>query len=130
VFDVTKIVIDIHGGGFMLGHSNMVNKDQVQDCLDRGWIVVVPNHRLSPQVDIFEGPVQDTRDLLAWIHDGKLDDVIAKESSSAVRSDLEKVVAFGTSAGGTLALSLVSISAFVGEGVAVVNHVFTGFRSP
>jgi acetyl esterase/lipase len=98
----------------MLGYSDMVNKDQVQDCLDRGWIVVVPNHRLCPQVDIFEGPVQDIRGLLAWIHEGKLDEIIEKESGKeAVRCDLKKVVAFGTSAGGTLALCLVSWNRFV-----------------
>jgi acetyl esterase/lipase len=91
----------------MLGYSGMVNKDQVQDCLDRGWIVVVPDHRLCPQVDIFEGPVQDIRDLLSWIYDGELDRVISAKGASSVKSDLDKVIAFGTSAGGTLALSLV-----------------------
>jgi acetyl esterase/lipase len=99
----------------MLGYSGMVNKEQVQDCLDRGWIVVVPNHRLCPQVDMFEGPVQDIRDLLQWIHSGKLDETIGNESNSIVRCDLDQIVAFGTSAGGTLALCLVSISGFTIE---------------
>jgi acetyl esterase/lipase len=106
----------------MLGHSDMVNKDQVQDCLDRGWIVVVPNHRLSPQVDLFEGPVQDIRDLLVWIHERRLDAVIAKVSSSGVRGDVEKVVAFGTSAGGTLALSLVSFTSSYEKSFAHERH--------
>jgi acetyl esterase/lipase len=92
----------------MLGHSDMVNKDQVQDCVERGWIVVVPNHRLCPQVDLLEGPVQDIRDLLSWIYKGELDRVIAEKGSS-VKSDLDKVVAFGTSAGGTLSLCLVCL---------------------
>lgn len=90
----------------MLGHSRMVNNDQIVDCLERGWIVVVPNHRLSPQVDIYAGPIQDVRDLLHWIRSGELDRSIAT-SGSELRSDLNSILAFGTSAGGTISLSLV-----------------------
>lgn len=92
----------------MLGHSRMVNKDQIEDCLNRGWIVVVPDHRLCPQVDIFEGPVQDIRDLLHWIQNGELNKIISEKTSGAVFCDVDRIVAFGTSAGGTLALCLVS----------------------
>lgn len=80
----------------MLGSSRMINQDQIRDCLDRGWIVLAPNHRLCPQVDLLEGPVQDCRDLLAWLHAGALSDL----------ADLERVFAFGTSSGGTLAMCL------------------------
>lgn len=90
----------------MLGHSGMVNHDQILDCLDRGWIVVVPDHRLCPQVDI-SALLDDIRDLLRWIQTGKLDEVLAKESKSNVQCDLERIVAFGTSAGGHLSLCLV-----------------------
>jgi hypothetical protein len=93
----------------MLGHSGMVNKDQIEDCLDRGWIVVVPDHRLCPQVDISE-IVSDIRDLLRWVYDGKLDELLARESKSSIRCDFERVVAFGTSAGGHLSLCLVGFS--------------------
>ncbi|KAH1692716.1 hypothetical protein KXX35_006980 [Aspergillus fumigatus] len=98
------VVINIHGGAFMLGHSRMVSTPQVNDCLGRGWIVVVPNHRLCPGVNLLEGPMQDIRDLLAWIHAGHLDTVLAQYGP--YRSDLENVAAFGTSSGGHLALSL------------------------
>jgi acetyl esterase/lipase len=91
----------------MLGASSMVNNDQIIDCLERGWIVVAPDHRLCPQVDILEGPVQDIRDLSSWIHAGKLDKELANNGSE-FRCDLQKVIAFGTSAGGHLALCLVS----------------------
>ncbi|KPI39306.1 uncharacterized protein AB675_5087 [Cyphellophora attinorum] len=90
------VIINIHGGAFMLGSARMINQDQVYDCLDRGWIVLAPNHRLCPQVDLLEGPIQDCRDLLAWLHAGALDDM----------ADLERVFAFGTSSGGTLAMCL------------------------
>ncbi|CAI7654421.1 unnamed protein product [Penicillium pancosmium] len=98
------VVIDIHGGAFMLGHSRMVSIPQVNDCLDRGWIVLVPNHRLCPGVNLLDGPMRDIRDLLAWIHDGHLDTFLKDHGPYQV--DLENVAAFGTSSGGHLALSL------------------------
>ncbi|KAJ9131777.1 Polyketide synthase [Pleurostoma richardsiae] len=100
------VIINIHGGAFMLGSSKMVNKDQIRDCLDRGWIVVVPNHRLCPQLNILGGPIQDCRDLLAWIHDGGLQKAVDTSSKSHYLVDLDHVFAFGTSSGGTLSLCL------------------------
>ena len=86
----------------------MVNLDQVQDCLDRGWIVLAPNHRLCPQVNLLEGPIQDCRDLLSWVYDGGLGQFLEDSNAETWKLDLEHVFAFGTSSGGTLALSLVS----------------------
>ncbi|KAF4985497.1 hypothetical protein FDECE_16518 [Fusarium decemcellulare] len=100
------VVINIHGGAFMLGSSKMINKDQVSDCLSRGWIVLGPNHRLCPQVDLFEGPVQDCRDLLSWVHQGGLATAIRDLARSNLAPDLDHVFAFGTSSGGHLALCL------------------------
>jgi acetyl esterase/lipase len=93
----------------MLGSSDMVNKDQIQDCLDRGWIMLAPNHRLCPQVDLFDGPMRDCRDLLDWIYTGGLHSAVSSETSLAYPLDLDHVFAFGTSSGGTLALSLVGL---------------------
>lgn len=105
-FEVLRsTVIDIHGGAFMLGHSRMVSKPQITDCLERGWIVLVPNHRLCPGVNLLEGPMQDIRDLLAWVYDGHLDAVLQEQGPYG--ADLENVAAFGTSSGGHLAMSLV-----------------------
>ncbi|KAJ5698192.1 hypothetical protein N7462_000197 [Penicillium macrosclerotiorum] len=98
------VVINIHGGAFMLGTSRMVSMPQVNDCLERGWIVLVPNHRLCPGVNLLEGPMQDIRDLLAWVHVGHLDTVLEKHGP--YQADLDNVAAFGTSSGGTLALGL------------------------
>ncbi|OQD65861.1 hypothetical protein PENPOL_c005G08944 [Penicillium polonicum] len=100
------VLINIHGGAFMLGSSKMVNRDQVQDCLNRGWIVLAPNHRLCPQVNLLEGPIQDCRDLLAWVYDGGLERDINETTQSRVIPDIDRVFAFGTSSGGTLALCL------------------------
>ncbi|KAI0593160.1 Alpha/Beta hydrolase protein [Biscogniauxia sp. FL1348] len=100
------VIINIHGGAFMLGSSKMVNKDQVEDCLARNWIVVVPNHRLCPQVNLLEGPMQDCRELLSWIHEGNLATFVFNTKKTSYPVDTNHVFAFGTSSGGTLALSL------------------------
>ncbi|KAI9043549.1 uncharacterized protein KD926_003319 [Aspergillus affinis] len=122
------VLITIHGGAFMLGHSSLISLPQVDDCLARGWIVVAPNHRLCPQVNIAEGPVRDCRDFLEWVYadeglDGFLSEVSSSSTGSGVESgsgpeegngkskrvwqvDKEKVMAMGTSSGGFLALAL------------------------
>ncbi|KAF9774290.1 hypothetical protein IL306_007730 [Fusarium sp. DS 682] len=84
----------------------MVNKDQVSDCLSRGWIVLAPNHRLCPQVNLLEGPMQDCRDLLAWVYEGGLETALRELPGSTLVPDLDHVFAFGTSSGGHLALCL------------------------
>ncbi|KAJ4304484.1 hypothetical protein N0V90_000010 [Kalmusia sp. IMI 367209] len=89
----------------MLGSSRMVNQDQIRDCLSRGWVVVSPNHRLCPQVNLLDGPMQDCRDLLSWIYDGGLSQAL-EEQQQRVKLDLDRVYAMGTSSGGTLALAL------------------------
>ncbi|PKS06015.1 hypothetical protein jhhlp_007849 [Lomentospora prolificans] len=116
-------IIDIHGGAFMLGSSDLVNKDQVQDCLNRGWIVLVPNHRLCPQVNLLEGPMRDCRDLLAWIHDGGLAKAISGQTATPYAIDHDRIMAFGTSSGGTLALSLVRISHDTAENPCITGIV-------
>lgn len=95
-------VIILHGGAFMLGHSRMNSMLQIQDCLERGWIVVAPNHRLCPQVNVIEGPISDCRDLLRFVQDGKLE----QHLPSGWSVDQDRIVAMGTSAGGHLSYSL------------------------
>lgn len=98
----------IHGGAFVLGYAEMVSADQIDDCLERGWIVVALEHRLCPQVDIYEGPVTDCRDALHWVYSGGLSKQLqTNHDTSTFAVDMDRVVAFGTSSGGTLALALV-----------------------
>lgn len=86
----------------------MVSADHVQDMMERGWIVVSPEHRLCPQVDILSGPMSDVRDCLTWIFDGSLDKELGKlDVTSNFTVDKDRVVAIGTSSGGALALALV-----------------------
>ncbi|KAL6703585.1 hypothetical protein ACN47E_009530 [Coniothyrium glycines] len=98
------VLLMIHGGAFMLGHAGMNNKDQIQDCLERGWIVLALEHRLCPGVNLLEGPMTDVRDALAWAQSGGLNSTLGKEAKS-VKADEKRVVLMGTSSGGNLALS-------------------------
>lgn len=90
----------------MLGHARMNNLDQVQDCLDRGWIVLCVEHRLCPGVDILDGPMSDVRDAVRWAKDANgLNEALGGVD---VKADVDRVVIMGTSSGGHLALSTVS----------------------
>lgn len=91
----------------MLGSSKMINIDQASDCLGRGWIALAPNHRLCPQVNLLESPMQDCRDLLAWVYDGGLETPL-RNAGSILVPDLDHVFAFGTSSGGHLSFCLAS----------------------
>ncbi|KAB8072405.1 Alpha/Beta hydrolase protein [Aspergillus leporis] len=84
------ILINIHGGAFMLGNSRMVSISQIQDCLDRNWIVVVPDHRICPGVNILDGPVEDCRDLLSWVYTGGLEGFLQEQGTQYEGSDVPK----------------------------------------
>lgn len=93
----------------MLGHAGINSKDQIQDCLERGWIVLAIEHRLCPGVNVFDGPMTDVRDALSWAQSGGLTEVL-KENGKDVVADTERVMVMGTSSGGHLALSTVRAS--------------------
>lgn len=93
----------------------MISIPQVYDCLSRGWIVVVPNHRLCPQVNIRDGPLRDVRDCLEWVYaDDGLDKILREsEEGKGHAVDKGKVMAFGTSSGGMLACGLVGLLSII-----------------
>lgn len=107
-YELTPVLLMIHGGGFILGFSKMNNRDQIQDCLDRGWIVLSLEHRLCPGVNVLDGPMTDVKDALRWAQTGGLAAAL-KKAKVDVEPDPNRVMAMGTSAGGHLALSLVSL---------------------
>lgn len=93
----------IHAGAWIFGPSRLINAHQLQDCLSRGWIVLSPQFRLCPQVDILEGPIGDTRACLAWVQSGGLDREL---SCHGFIADLHRIASYGMSSGGSLALCL------------------------
>jgi acetyl esterase/lipase len=90
----------------VLGHAGINSKDQIQDCLERGWIVLAIEHRLCPGVNVLDGPMTDVRDALSWAHNGNLAKAL-KENGKDVTPDAERLMVMGTSSGGHLALSTV-----------------------
>lgn len=92
----------------MLGHAGINNRDQIADCVERGWIVLSIEHRLCPGVDVLEGPMEDVKDVLGWVQNGGLARVLKEsENGNKVRVDEDRVMVMGTSSGGHLALSTV-----------------------
>lgn len=88
-----------------MGHPRMNPKVQIQDALDRGWIILAPDHRLCPQVNILEGPIGDIRFLHQWVHAGHLDTELSLRSF-AFSVDKEKIVASGIASGAHSCLCL------------------------
>ena len=112
------VLIMIHGGAFVVGHSASMSKDQIQDSLERGWIVMSLDHRLCPGVSLLDGPVDDVRAALAFVQNGGLQKGIEsaraltpyiETKADVIKVDAERVIAMGASSGGHLALSLVHI---------------------
>lgn len=90
----------------MLGHAGINSKDQIQDCTERGWIVLAIEHRLCPGVNVSDGPMTDVRDALSWTRNGELAKAL-KDGGKDATVDAERVMVMGTSSGGHLALSTV-----------------------
>lgn len=85
------IIVDIHGGGLMYGTKEL-NRIYASRLAARGYIVVVINYRLCPDV-LYDGQVQDVMAAYKWVatHGG------------AYNGDLNNVYVVGDSAGGQLA---------------------------
>ena len=88
----------------------MLSPDYVKELLDLGFSAVVsPNYRLAPTISAQEGPVQDAKDSYTWSQT-KLPQLLAQDANVHVNGN--KIVTFGHSAGGTLALLMVGFLLF------------------
>jgi acetyl esterase/lipase len=103
--DNTPTAIIYHAGGFVKWSKEMVPKPEIFSLAKMGFVVVVPNYRLCPQISVFDGPVTDAKDCLLWA--GKTLPGLLQEKS--VNVDPTRVVTMGHSAGGTLALLMVRL---------------------
>ena len=96
-----SLAIIFHGGGLVIGNAEVVPKIQIQYLVDRNFVVVIPNYRLSPQVSAVDGAIADAENVLGWCTSGGL----AKQlPPGSVSLDTSKIVTMGHSAGGMLAL--------------------------
>jgi hypothetical protein len=78
----------------------MIPKKQIDFLVQKGFVVVTPEYRLCPQVSLYDGPIQDAKDVLVWCQK----DLPALMSEKNIPVNGTKIVSMGHSAGGTLAL--------------------------
>ncbi|MCK5881204.1 MAG: alpha/beta hydrolase fold domain-containing protein [Sinobacterium sp.] len=93
------VILQIHGGGWMLGYSERQGLPLRNKLIEAGWIFVSINYRLSPK-DAFPAHLIDCKQAVRWI----------KENISEYGGDPDFILATGGSAGGHLC-SLVGLTA-------------------
>ncbi|KAF2098488.1 alpha/beta-hydrolase [Rhizodiscina lignyota] len=97
------IALTIHAGGFVLGKRDTIAPQWIKALTDRDFVVVSIDYRLCPQISLYDGPIQDTRDAYQWCR-GRLPDIV--KSDVGVELDGNRIVALGWSAGGHLSMML------------------------
>lgn len=80
-----------------------VRPPQTQYLLDNGFLPISVDYRLSPEINIRDGAMNDVCDALDWIRTG-LPKLHLKLPGLKVNG--EKIVAVGWSTGGTLSMTL------------------------
>ncbi|KAJ5094256.1 hypothetical protein N7456_010117 [Penicillium angulare] len=100
------IVLILHGGGLVVGSKDTIPKPQISYLTRAGFLVVVPNYRLCPQVSAFEGPITDSKDCLIWAISNASSLLSQEAAADGYQVNTEKVVVMGHSGGGGLALNI------------------------
>jgi len=89
------VVFGLHPGGLIAwGKQYALSPEELNEALNRGWVVVPINYRLIPGV-FLEGIFEDARDAYEWVH---------TELPKIIPVNLDKMILFGRSAGGGLAV--------------------------
>ncbi|KAK4546179.1 hypothetical protein LTR36_002316 [Oleoguttula mirabilis] len=96
------IVVVYHGGGLLVGSSEIIPKVQIDYLCDHGFVVVIPNYRLAPQVTASEA-FADGEEAYDWSTTTLLK-IMADDYD--VELDPSRVVSYGHSSGGTLAMHI------------------------
>ncbi|KAH9204916.1 Alpha/Beta hydrolase protein [Leptodontidium sp. 2 PMI_412] len=97
------IAIAFHGGGFTIGSKDMIPRAQITSLTEAGFVVVAPDYQLCPGISIYDGPLQDAKDIYAWCKT-ELPAVLANDTK--VKADPTRIVTIGYSAGALMALYL------------------------
>ena len=93
------VLLQIHGGAWMIGTKNTQGRPLMNALAAAGWVCVAINYRLSPRAK-FPDHLVDCKLALAWI----------REHIAEYGGDPERVVVTGGSAGGHLA-AMVALTA-------------------
>src|SRR5437879_5582845 len=89
------LLLDVHGGGFMLGDLDMNHADNVELARALGVVVMSVDYRLAPEAP-FPAGLEDCYAALAW----------AVDNADALGIDPARVVIHGMSAGAGLCAAL------------------------
>lgn len=100
------VVIGFHGGMFVMGSAMHIPRAQISWLRRAGFLVVAPEYRLCPHVDVWTGPVQDCVHLYDWVVSGGLQDGLRQ---FGINVDVDKISLLGHSVGATLAMVMVSL---------------------
>ena len=101
---LTDSALVYHGGGLLVGSSETIPKPQIEYLAGKGFAVFIPNYRLAPQVTAKEA-FADCEEAFDWAVN-TLPRIMKSEHD--VELDASKIVAYGHSSGGTLALHMAS----------------------
>ena len=85
------VLVQIHGGAWMMGKKEGQGEPLMAHLVQRGWVCVAPNYRLSPR-STWPDHIVDVKKVLAWV----------KANIGAHGGDPEFVIITGGSAGGHL----------------------------
>jgi acetyl esterase len=85
-------LLDIHGGGFVVGDIDMEHAFAATVARDLGAVIAVVEYRLAPE-HRFPAGLEDCYAALSWLHD----------NASALGVDRQRIAVAGQSAGGGLA---------------------------
>lgn len=88
-------VLDIHGGGFVLGDADMNDAANRALVLQLGCVIVSVDYRLAPET-VWPGALHDCHAALTWLHD----------NAAALGVDPARIAISGGSAGGGHAAAL------------------------
>lgn len=100
-------MIIFHGGGFVQGSKDIIPRMQIASLCHMGFVAVVPNYRLCPQISLYDGPVTDSLDCLEWTASSM--PAILRKEPNYVEVDTGRIVLMGHSSGGSLALLAVRL---------------------
>lgn len=90
-----KVIVILHGGGWMSGDKQSETISPVFEVLNQGYAVVSVNYRLSGDAR-WPAQLYDVKTALRFL----------RENADTYRLDVEKIVVWGIDAGGHLALML------------------------
>ena len=97
-------LLEIHGGGYVVGMPEMSDAQNRHHCATLGCVVVAVDYRLAPEVP-HPGPVEDCYSALLWLHG----------NAAQLGVDPGRIVVTGASAGGGLAAATALLARDRGE---------------